>query len=115
MAERKLKKQDDRTLVVTVDGVDYRYTPDFLRRQRRAIIAQRDREAEQRAAELAEVDELLAACARLGVTGRGTARTATVPLERLGVYAADMAHEVEPAPRPTFWQSVRSFFRRGAE
>ena len=109
MAERSYKKIDDRTLAVVLeDGREVRFAPDFLRRQRRAVQAQRNRELARRDAELAEVDALLAACLRLNITAKG-GPSGGVPLERLGAYADAMGYE--PA-RPTGWQKAWAFLTR---
>lgn len=109
MAERHYKKIDGNTLlVITGDGREHRFAPDFLRRQRRAIQAQRDRELKRRDAELAEVDELLAACLRLQITDRGRP-TQGVPLERLGAYDEAQGYELD---QPTRLQRMWAFLTR---
>lgn len=101
----KYQKMDERTLGVTDDAGDTRvYTWEWLHRQRAAIQKHAKRDQDARAAELAEVDDLLAQCKALGATAWGRANVASVPLQRLGVMYDDTVPE--PPPPPTKAQKV---------
>ncbi len=94
----KYQKLDERTLGVTDDAGDTRvFTWEWLHRQRAAIQKHTQRSADMHAAELAEVDDLLAQCKTLGVTAWGRANVTAVPLQRLGVMYDDTVPE-PPAP-----------------
>ena len=65
-------KIDDHTIEVTkvvpATNISVRYNYDFLLKQRDTIQVQKDRDNAQRDKELTEVNELLAECAKVGVT-----------------------------------------------
>lgn len=98
VADRLFAKTDERTLRVVDGGVTRDYNYEFLVKQRRRIKAQRARELDMRDAEMAEVEDLLAQCKRLGVQSLGQAHN-NVPLQRLGTLE-DEASDVPAAPVP---------------
>ncbi len=64
--------RDGHVLVATGDdGAVHRLDAVSLTKQRAAVLAQRDRELLARTAELAEIDELLGHCERLGIPLNG--------------------------------------------
>ena len=68
MENATITKKDDNTIeVVRTLPVQFTFTPEYLKKQRADIIAQKERDNTQRDKEIAEVDEFLAECERLGV------------------------------------------------
>lgn len=92
---RTFAKRDTRTLqAVRDDGSVTEYNYEFLQRQRQRIKTQRANELAMRESELAEVEELLRHCDRLGVNELGKTKASSAIAK---ASEAD-ASEIEPLP-----------------
>lgn len=61
-------KVDDNTIsVVKIVNTEIKYTLEYLIKQKQDIQDQKDRDNKQRDLELAEIDELLVECEKLGI------------------------------------------------
>lgn len=92
---RTFTKRDIRTLqAVRDDGSVTEYNYEFLQRQRQRIKTQRANEIAMRDAELAEVEELLRHCDRLGINELGKTQASSA------IAKASQADAIEIEPLP---------------